>query len=377
MKHRKQYPNATPYTDTRGKKRWRYRKNGKSYELGTVYGSDEFERRYEAAVQGAQVKGMIGGNRAKHGTMDDLVARFYKTGSFQGLSDGSKVTYRGIIEKIRVEHGSKRITGIRPVHIENMMAKKYDTPNAANNMRKRLSQLLDLAVKLEWIPANPVKQTKAYVVEGGGHHTWTETEIGSFFKCHKIGSNAHLAVTLMLYTGSARVDVVKLGQFSIKQTDEGNRLEYRRQKTRKSNGQLVSIPLHPDLIEVLSKTTKTKGTFLQTEHGKQRSAEGFGNTMRKWCDEASLPQCSSHGLRKACARRLAEAGATAPEIMSVTGHKTLSEVQRYIAEANRGLMADSAMNKLITRPNGEQTVVNIAGMFVKNESNILKNKENK
>lgn len=90
-----------------------------------------------------------------------------------------------------------------------------------------------------------------------------------------------------------------------------------------------------------------------------------------------MPQCSGHGLRKACARRLAEAGATAPEIMSITGHKTLAEVQRYIADANRELMADSAMNKLITRPNGEQTVVNIADMSTKNKDNTLITKENK
>jgi integrase len=97
--------------------------------------------------------------------------------------------------------------------------------------------------------------------------------------------------------------------------------------------------------------------------------------LRKWCDEAYLPECSGHGLRKACARRLAEAGATAPEIMSITGHKTLAEVQRYIAEANRELMADSAMNKLMTRPNGEQTVVNLPDMFVTKSANAMKNKE--
>ena len=377
MKHRKQYPNATPYTDTRGKRRWRYRKNGKSFELGTAYGSDEFERRYEAAVLGANIKGMVGADRVKRGTVNDLVARFYKTGSYMALSDGSKATYRGIIEKFRIEHGCNRIQGIKPRHIEDMMATKFNTPNAANNMRKRLSQLLDLAVKLEWIPANPVKQTKAYVVEGGGHHTWTEAEIAGFFKAHKIGSLAHLAVTLMLYTGAARVDVVKLGQFSIKQTVEGERLEYRRQKTRKSNGQLVSIPLHPDLVKVLTECTKDNGTFLQTNYGNQRSVEGLGNAMRKWCDEAGLLNCSAHGLRKACARRLAEAGATAPEIMSITGHKTLAEVQRYIADANRELMADAGMDKLISRPNGEQTVVNISEMFAKNTGNKLINKENK
>ena len=52
-----------------------------------------------------------------------------------------------------------------------------------------------------------------------------------------------------------------------------------------------------------------------------------------------------------------------------TGHKTLAEVQRYIAEANRELMADAAMNKLMARPNGKQTVVNLTDMFANNSTN--------
>lgn len=197
--------------------------------------------------------------------MNDLAARFYQTGSFQSLSHGTKATYRGITEKIRLAHGHRQVHGIKPRHVEIVMAKKFDTPNAANNMRKRLSQLLDLAVKLEWITANPVKQTKAFKVEGGGHHTWTEIEISKLFNFHVVGSRAHLAVSQMLYTGAARVDVVKLGQFSIKQANEDDRIEYRRQKARKSNGQLVSIPLPPDLLDVLAKCENSNGTFLQTD----------------------------------------------------------------------------------------------------------------
>jgi hypothetical protein len=51
---------------------------------------------------------------------------------------------------------------------------------------------------------------------------------------------------------------------------------------------------------------------------------------------------------------LAEAGAFPHEIMSVTGHKTLAEVQRYTETATREGLADSAMGKLITRPDREQ-----------------------
>lgn len=68
--------------------------------------------------------------------------------------------------------------------------------------------------------------------------------------------------------------------------------------------------------------------------------------MRAWCDKADLPNCTSHGLRKAIARRLAEAGAPPHEIMAVTGHATLAEVTRYTRDANRPNMADGAMTRL-------------------------------
>jgi integrase len=48
-------------------------------------------------------------------------------------------------------------------------------------------------------------------------------------------------------------------------------------------------------------------------------------------------------LRKAQARRLAEAGCSAPQIAAITGHKTLSEVQRYIEAAEQKTLAVAAM----------------------------------
>ncbi|WCR07328.1 tyrosine-type recombinase/integrase [Paracoccus fistulariae] len=59
--------------------------------------------------------------------------------------------------------------------------------------------------------------------------------------------------------------------------------------------------------------------------------------MRDWCNGAGLPQCTSHGLRKACARRLAEAGAIPHEIMAVAGHETLAEVERYTNKKRNAL----------------------------------------
>ena len=52
------------------------------------------------------------------------------------------------------------------------------------------------------------------------------------------------------------------------------------------------------------------------------------------------------GLRKAACRRLAEAGCSASEIMSISGHKTLAEVERYTREAEQERLAKNAMARI-------------------------------
>ena len=58
-------------------------------------------------------------------------------------------------------------------------------------------------------------------------------------------------------------------------------------------------------------------------------------------------RCKTHGIRKAAARRLAECGCTALEIASITGHKSLSEVERYTREASQKKLSKSAIRKTI------------------------------
>jgi hypothetical protein len=51
-------------------------------------------------------------------------------------------------------------------------------------------------------------------------------------------------------------------------------------------------------------------------------------------------------LRKAAMRRLAERGANSKQIQSVSGHKTLKEVERYTAAASQARLAQSAIDLL-------------------------------
>ena len=63
--------------------------------------------------------------------------------------------------------------------------------------------------------------------------------------------------------------------------------------------------------------------------------------------------------------------------MAVTGHKTLAEVQRYTETAMREGLADSAHAKLLSRPNREQTVVNLPQRFANKSTKAMKIKENR
>ncbi len=133
-----------------------------------------------------------------------------------------------------------------------------------------------------------------------GYHDWTEEEIAQFMARHPLGTKAHLALMLMLCTGQRKSDAVRMGWGDV----ANGMIRVRQQKT----GTPLMIPILPTLQAALADLPKDAPAFLLTEYGRPYSAAGFGNWMRDRCDEAGLPNCASHGLRKACARRLAEAG---------------------------------------------------------------------
>ena len=221
------------------------------------------------------------------------------------------------------------------------MNERIETPQAANNLLDRLKVLLDIAVRLGWRKDNPARFVEAYETGSQGHYTWTEEDIQKYYARHQPGTLAHTAMTLMLNTGAARSDAVGLGRGNLKD----GRLRYRRKKTETRGGLLIDIRILPPLQAVLDGCSPDAFTFLETAGGKSRSPNGFGNLMRAWCDQAGLPNCTSHGLRKAISRRLAEAGATPHEIAAVTGHKDLKEVTLYTEAADRLMMADNAFDK--------------------------------
>jgi len=297
-------------------------------------------RAYASALDGVKTQPReAGASRTIPGSLDALAVAYYRSPEFLGLKASTASMRRGIIERLRLEHGTKPLNRLGRVHIVNMLGARSATPSAANNFLKILRLLLNYGVSIGMLTTNPANGIKPYKINNDGIHTWSEAEIAQFESKHPVGSKARLAFALLLYTGQRRSDVVGMGFQHVKD----NAIAVRQQKT---NTQLL-IPIHPELAKNLNFVPKDHLTFLLSRYGRPYHVTAFSNWFRDRCDEAGLPDCAAHGLRKACSRRLAEAGCTANEIMAITGHKSLVEVQRYTKAADQIRLARSAMEAQI------------------------------
>src|SRR5262249_32935194 len=215
-----------------------------------------------------------------------------------------------------------------------------DRPAAANAVRLALRVLMRHAIELGLRADDPTREVRAIRNKSTGHHSWTDAEIEQFEGYHLIGTRARLALALLLYTGQRRVDVVRMGAQHIR----NGALYVRQEKTSVE----LMIPVHPDLAAIIAAVPRDHLTFITTRRGGPFQGSAFSRWFREQCDTAGLPHCSAHGLRKAAARRLAEAGCTAHEIGAITGHATLTELVRYTRAADQRRLSHGAMAKTRT-----------------------------
>lgn len=321
-----------------GKVRYYLRRRGfKNVVLPGLPGSTGFMEAYAAALIGERA--VIGTGRVKPGTVGAVVGAYLGSIPFGNFSTETQRTRRNILERFRVAHGDKPVALLTRPHINDMVAAKAATPSAARNFLATVRLLMRFAIKAGIRRDDPTTGVERIKIKTDGFRTWTEEDIAQFEAKHALGTRARLALALLLYTAQRRSDVVRMGRQHIR----GGAIHVRQQKT----GAVLAIPQHPDLKSVLDATPSDHLTFLTTAFGKPFSAAGFTNWFREMCNDAGLPNgTSAHGLRKAACRRLAEAGCSANEIASISGHVSLREVERYTKAADQARMARTGMGRL-------------------------------
>ncbi|MEN3176398.1 tyrosine-type recombinase/integrase [Gluconobacter sp. OJA] len=337
-------PYIQRFKDRHGKVRYYFRKKGqKSIPLPDLR-DPAFIAAYQAAASGAEPRGLDAAKVTRTGSLRDVIESWYVTAHFKTLEESTKAVYRRLLERMRgADYAANPVLLMESRHVRMIMARHNDSPTTANRMLRLLSMLMEHAIHMGWAENNPTAGVPRMKIKSDGIHSWTDDEIARYEARWPSGTRERRALALLLYTGQRRSDVVKMGPRSL----TGHGIHVRQQKT----GTELVIPIHEQLrVELNQWQPSGAGTFLATEKGRPMSVNNFYNQFIDWCREAGLPAgCSPHGLRKAAARRLAEAGCTTHQIAAITGHRSLAEVARYTRAAEQVELARSAMSRL--RPN--------------------------
>jgi integrase len=340
-----------------GKKRLYVRRFGRRIRIEAAPGTAAFAREYSAALEMLPAAppaspAAVPRGPAK-GTLGWLAGLYFTSAEFQALDATMQKRRRAMIEEClreTVREGSRDVfrdcplVYVTPAKIRRLRDLKAQKPGAANNRRKYLSSMFGWAVEATKTPTNPVRDVRRIKYASGGFHTWTLAEVKQFQAHHPIGSKARLALELLLLTGVRRGDMVTFGRQHV----ENGILRFVPRKTRYRRMEASYKPILPRLAEVIAASPTGDMTFLVTSFGKPFTPGGFGNWFRDRCNEAGLPHCSAHGLRKAGATIAAENGATEQQLMAIFDWATPSQAAVYTRAADRKKLAGDNL-KLLAR----------------------------
>lgn len=337
----------------KGRIYWKFEAGDFRCNIPGPYAGPEFLAAYEAALKGAKAPV----STAEPDTVAWLIEQYLGSLKFQNLSLSRKRSIRGELDWLRGAAGKYHYARLEVRHVEALMAKKTG-PTAANTVKKNMSMLFNFAAKkLGYVGPNPAKFAERMKINPDGYHTWTDDEVNRFLDRHQAGSKARLVLLLALNTGMSRQDLCRVGWQHVAQRDGKARIAYKRAKTAVA----ADLPILPDLAEELANVPQDRLLFItQDTRLIGYKPETLGNWFRDRCTEAKVPG-SLHGLRKAGATRLADAGATNWEIASYLAHKDTKQADTYTKKANRAKLADSGFAKLASVSNFSEVLDRRAG----------------
>jgi integrase len=361
MRPRKHPPHVEIWRDRQQRLRCYFRKGKGPRTPLPMPGSEGFDEAYAEALT---AKGKRPPEKAD--TIAALILSYQRSPEYLTLRTTSKAGYKSSLETLYRVHGHRSVSGLNRKRIQDGVLAPYaERPGAALMLLKTLRILIRHAIAIDWLTHDPsvgIKRPKS-----GEIRSWTDAEIAQFEKRWPLGTKERTAFALHLYTGQRRSDVHRMTWADI----TGDTIAVIQQKT----GRKLTIAMHRELLRALKEAKREHVVILPTAWGKLHSVEGYSNWFRDAITAAGLPlECQPHGLRKAAGRRLADAGCTAHEIMSVLGHKTLTEAERYTREADQARLASAAVTKLEGRKRNRNAQTGERSLGKSRESDSISNR---
>lgn len=307
-----------------GKRVWYHRiGKGKRTRIDHSYGSAEFWAAYQAAEAGEDAP-----KPAKAGvnTFRWLVDRYRGSLAWAALSVATRRQRENVLRPVLEKSGNEPLSAFTQKAIAKGRDKRASTPSAARHFVVALRHVFQWAVEASYMTSDPTQGVKVPRPATDGHHPWSEDELTKFEEKWPLGTRERLAYDVLLYTGLRRGDAAVIGRQHIRDAT----IKIKTEKT----GELVIIPVLPPLQTSIDAAPKGDMTLIIGEHGRGFTKESFGNWFGAACRTAGVPG-TAHGLRKAAATRMAEAGASEADLEAVFGWRGGRMASLYTKKANR------------------------------------------
>jgi len=325
-------PYIQAYTDRHGRRRYYYRRKGFARApLPGLPGSPEFRAAYAAAEKGVPLEPP---KPIQAGTFGALCLEYYGSNNFRRLAESTRRENGYVLRKLEAHLRAHPVADLERVDILRWLDEM--TPGAANKMVRVVKVLMTFAQDRNYRKDNPARGIK--LIKGGEYRAWTSQEIDAFKTRWPLGSLERSGFALALYTGQRRADVARMSWAMV----AGDSLKITQGKT----GSVLTLPIHPELKRALKAVAPRREAAILAKKGKALNPIYFGHMMAKAIDAAGLPrECVLHGLRKAAAVALIDAGCTELQAAAITGHTSARMLETYAKGRDQVKLGKAAMLK--------------------------------
>ena len=263
--------------DRHGNVRLYFRRQGLTkLRLPGPLGSEQFWVVYREALAGKVPSCSAPWKKPSEDSFRWLCELYYGSAEFKLLASRTKIVRRRVLDLFCEKYGGNPCVSLEPKHIRSFRDALADRPEAANQLVKFIRQVLAVAVENDLIKRNVAKDVPYIRTGSMGFHAWTIDEVHKFESVHPIGTMARLALAMLLYTGQRRGDVVGFG---LQHVREGQ-LYFTQGKGSTRRPVTLTIPILPELQQVIDATKTGQMVFLASQLGRPFTSNGFGNRFK-------------------------------------------------------------------------------------------------
>jgi integrase len=281
------------------------------------------------------------------GSIAKVIAEYRESDEFRDLAPGTARYYNRYLRDIeRLGHRLAFSSFTRRAVVD--LIESYGKPHQRAKCAAVLKNLFKIA-RYRGLVATDETVGLRLRTSKPRDRVWSSDEIDRWLDAARV-EDPHMMTSflVLLFTAQRPSDVLRMtwAQYS------DSAIRVRQQKTRA----LLDVPLHPVLIEHLGGLRRSSSSVtIVAYRGRPVQYGQFNGRFRRIARRAGIEDAQARDLRRTAMLRMAEAGATVPQIASVSGH-SIQATQRILETylpRNRAL-AEAAITRLVEYKRGSK-----------------------